>query len=125
MNAQEHEAYPGTATPVAPHMTPEELRLWGGRFLDWVAGYHERIESYPVLSQVRPGEVSDGLPQSPPAEPEGFDAVLCAELGRDAIIEVLFGEHSVGQGPGAGDGLEVVASSSEGEPAAWGQAREL
>ena len=57
-------------------MTPEELRLWGGRFLDWVAGYHERIESYPVLSQVRPGEVSDGLPQSPPAEPEGFDAVL-------------------------------------------------
>ena len=76
MNAQEHEADPGTATPVAPHMTPEELRLWGGRFLDWVAGYHERIESYPVLSQVRPGEVSDGLPQSPPAEPEGLDAVL-------------------------------------------------
>ena len=62
--------------PVAPHMTPEELRLWGERFLDWVARYHEQIESYPVLSQVSPGEVAAGLPASPPAEPEGFDAVL-------------------------------------------------
>jgi len=62
--------------PAAPHMTPEELRLWGERFLEWVAGYHERIESYPVLSRVRPGEVAAGLPQSPPAEPEGFDTVL-------------------------------------------------
>ena len=62
--------------PAAPHMTPEELRLWGERFLEWVAGYHERIESYPVLSRVRPGEVAAGLPQSPPGEPEGFDTVL-------------------------------------------------
>ena len=62
--------------PPAPHMTPEELRLWGGRFLDWVAGYHERIESFPVLSRVEPGEVAAGLPESPPGEPEGFDAVL-------------------------------------------------
>ncbi|MCY3952979.1 MAG: pyridoxal-dependent decarboxylase [bacterium] len=76
MNPQEHEADQGAATPAVPHMTPDELRLWGERFLDWVAGYHERIESFPVLSQVRPGEVADGLPQSPPAEPEGFDAVL-------------------------------------------------
>ena len=60
----------------APHMTPEELRLWGARFLDWVAGYHERIESFPVLSRVRPGEVAAGLPDSAPAEPEGFDGVL-------------------------------------------------
>ena len=70
----EHDA--GPPPPGAPHMTPEELRLWGGRFLDWVAGYHERIEDFPVLSQVRPGEVAAGLPDSPPAEPEGFDAVL-------------------------------------------------
>ena len=61
---------------MAPHMTPEELRLWGERFLEWVAGYHERLESFPVLSRVRPGEVAAGLPQSAPAEPEGFDTVL-------------------------------------------------
>lgn len=76
MDPQEHEADQGTATPAAPHMTPDELRLWGERFLDWVAGYHERIESFPVLSRVQPGEVAAGLPQSPPAAPEGFDAVL-------------------------------------------------
>jgi len=57
-------------------MTPDELRLWGERFLDWVAGYHERIESFPVLSQVSPGEVAAGIPVAPPAEPEGFDSVL-------------------------------------------------
>ena len=67
---------PGNPVPGAPHMTPEEFRLWGERFLEWVARYHEQIEGYPVLSQVRPGEVAAGLPQSPPAEPEGFDAVL-------------------------------------------------
>ena len=64
------------AVPAAPHMTPDELRFWGERFLDWVAGYHERLESFPVLSQVQPGDVASGLPLSPPAEPEGFDAVL-------------------------------------------------
>lgn len=66
----------GTGDLPAPHMTPEELRLWGGRFLDWVAAYHERIESLPVLSRVRPGEVAAGLPDAPPGEPEGFESVL-------------------------------------------------
>ena len=63
MNYPEHDADPppqGVPGPEAPHMTPDELRLWGGRFLDWVAAYHERIEDFPVLSQVRPGEVADG-----------------------------------------------------------------
>ena len=75
------EAPSADAVPVAPHMTPEELRLWGGRFLEWVARYHEQIESYPVLSRVRPGEVAAGLPESPPAEPDDFANVL-ADLDR-------------------------------------------
>ena len=79
MDTPGHDADPPPerdSAPAAPHMTPEELRLWGGRFLDWVAGYHERIEDFPVLAQVRPGEVAAGLPASPPTGPEGFDAVL-------------------------------------------------
>ena len=63
-------------SPAAAHMTPDELRFWGERFCDWLAGYHERLEEFPVLSRVRPGEVAAGLPEAPPAEPEGFDAVL-------------------------------------------------
>ncbi|MCY3925989.1 MAG: pyridoxal-dependent decarboxylase [bacterium] len=76
MDAPEHDTGGAPQEVSAAHMTPDELRLWGGRFLDWVAGYHERIEDFPVLSQVRPGEVAAGLPASPPTEPEGFDAVL-------------------------------------------------
>ena len=76
MDAPEHDTGGAPQEVSAAHMTPDELRLWGGRFLDWVAGYHERIEDFPVLSQVRPGEVAAGLSASPPTEPEGVDAVL-------------------------------------------------
>ncbi len=62
-------------------MTPDEFRLWGGRFLEWVAQFHEQLGSYPVLSRVRPGEVAAGLPESPPTEPDDFADVL-ADLER-------------------------------------------
>ncbi|HKQ97469.1 MAG TPA: pyridoxal-dependent decarboxylase, partial [Candidatus Polarisedimenticolia bacterium] len=42
----------------------------------WIADYQERIESYPVLSRVRPGEVRAALPVEPPAEGEPFEAML-------------------------------------------------
>jgi aromatic-L-amino-acid decarboxylase len=65
------------------HMTPEEFRLWGHRVVDWVASYMERVESLPVLSQVKPGEVRARLPQAPPEDGESFDKIL-ADL--DSVI---------------------------------------
>ncbi len=41
-----------------PHMTPDELRRYGKELVDWIADYHERIESFPVLSRVEPGDDS-------------------------------------------------------------------
>lgn len=61
---------------MADHMTPDELREHGRAVLDWVASYRERIESFPVLSQVAPGAVRASLPASPPEHGEPFDAVL-------------------------------------------------
>jgi aromatic-L-amino-acid/L-tryptophan decarboxylase len=58
------------------HMTPEEFRRHGHAVVDWIADYHARIESFPVLSQVRPGEIRASLPANPPAKGESFDAVL-------------------------------------------------
>ncbi len=58
------------------HMTPEEFREWGHRTVDWVASYLERLESFPVLSQVKPGEVRSRLPQAPPETGEPFDRIL-------------------------------------------------
>jgi aromatic-L-amino-acid/L-tryptophan decarboxylase len=67
--------------PPVPHMTPDELRRYGAEALDWVARYHERIESLPVLSRVAPGEVRAQLPERPPQHGEPFAAML-ADLER-------------------------------------------
>ncbi len=57
-------------------MTPDEFRRWGREVIDWIAGYLERVEEYPVLAQVRPGEIRAKLPPHPPADGEPFDAIL-------------------------------------------------
>jgi aromatic-L-amino-acid decarboxylase len=48
----------------------------GALALDWVASYLERVGELPVLSQVEPGQIRAALPESPPEEPEPFEAVL-------------------------------------------------
>jgi aromatic-L-amino-acid decarboxylase len=58
------------------HMTPEQFRAAGHAAVDWIASYMEEIESHPVLSQVKPGEIRSRLPADPPNEGERFDAVL-------------------------------------------------
>ncbi len=63
----EHKSY---------HMTSEEFRRYGRVLVDWIADYHDRIESFPVLSQVKPGEIRAGLPSKPPVDGESFEAIL-------------------------------------------------
>ena len=60
----------------ASHMTPEEFRRYGKEVIDWIADYYERIESFPVKSQVQPGEIRAALPADPPQNGEAFDAML-------------------------------------------------
>src|ERR1700751_5603149 len=57
-------------------MTPEEFRRYGHAVVDWIADDQSRIESFPVLSQVKPGEVRASLPASPPDKGESVDAML-------------------------------------------------
>src|SRR5689334_7487754 len=58
------------------HMDPEEFRRRGHEMVDWIADYYKRIESYPVLSQMHPGELRSYLPQQAPSKGESFDAIL-------------------------------------------------
>jgi aromatic-L-amino-acid decarboxylase len=58
------------------HMTPEEFRRWGHKVVDWIAEYYKRIETFPVLSQVQPGDIRASLLASPPPNGESFDAIL-------------------------------------------------
>lgn len=58
------------------HMSSDEFRRNGHAMVDWIADYYSRIESFPVLSQVKPGEIRASLPASAPARGEPFAALL-------------------------------------------------
>jgi aromatic-L-amino-acid decarboxylase len=58
------------------HMSPEEFRRQGHAVVDWIADYYSRIESFPVLSQVKPGEIRSKLPATAPNQGEAFDQIL-------------------------------------------------
>src|SRR5438876_3802986 len=64
------------ATEKSFHMTPDEFRRHGHAVVDWIADYHSRVESFPVLSQVKPGQIRASLPANPPAKGEAFDALI-------------------------------------------------
>ncbi len=58
------------------HMTPDEFRKQGHAAIEWVARYMEEVEKYPVLSQVKPGDIRAQLPVSPPEHGESLDDLL-------------------------------------------------
>ncbi len=58
------------------HMTPEEFRHYGHAVVDWIANYYTQVESFPVMSQVQPGEIRANLPSQPPEQGEPFEAIL-------------------------------------------------
>ncbi len=62
-------------------MSPEAFRRHGRAVVDWIADYYERIETFPVLSQARPGEIRASLPDQPPARGEAFETIL-ADMER-------------------------------------------
>ena len=66
---------------VSYHMTPDQFREYGRAVVDWIADYYENVESYPVLSQVEPGEIFDSLPAEPPQTGEEFTDIL-ADVNR-------------------------------------------
>ncbi|CAN6485813.1 unnamed protein product [Victoria cruziana] len=57
-------------------MDAEQLRECGHKIVDFVADYYKSIESFPVLSQVKPGYLKEILPQSAPIHPESLEDVL-------------------------------------------------
>ncbi|MGX7680357.1 aminotransferase class V-fold PLP-dependent enzyme [Jatrophihabitans sp. DSM 45814] len=73
-------------------MTPDEFRHHGHEVIDWIADYYERIESFPVLSQVAPDYLRGQLPSEPPEHGEGFSGIL-ADLDRVIIPGITHWQH--------------------------------
>jgi aromatic-L-amino-acid/L-tryptophan decarboxylase len=63
------------------HMSVEEFRRQGHAVIDWIADYYKKIESYPVLSQAKPGEIRASLPAQAPEHGEPFGEIL-ADIDR-------------------------------------------
>lgn len=55
-------------------MTTGEFRKFAHELVEWMASYMENVESYPVKSSVKPGDIFSKLPDVPPLKPEKFDS---------------------------------------------------
>ncbi|MGH3949519.1 MAG: pyridoxal-dependent decarboxylase [Pseudonocardiaceae bacterium] len=73
-------------------MSPEEFRAHGKQVVDWIADYLANIESYPVRSRVRPGEVRAALPAHPPEHGQPFEHLL-ADLDRVVLPGITHWQH--------------------------------
>lgn len=60
----------------AGDMDPEEFRRHAHRVADWVADYLADSQRYPVLAQVKPGEIRARLPESAPRHGEPFESIF-------------------------------------------------
>src|SRR6202049_254836 len=58
------------------HMSLAEFRRHGHAVVDWIADYYKEVESYPVLSRAKPGEIRASLPATPPVVGESFETIL-------------------------------------------------
>jgi len=53
-----------------------DFRRHGHELVDWIADYLEHSDRYPVLAQVKPGDISTALPTEAPEDPESFGAIF-------------------------------------------------
>ena len=88
-------------------MDPEAFRREAHRLADWIADYLDDPARYPVLSQVRPGDIRDALPAAAPEQGESFDRIF-ADFERVILPGITHWNHPgffayfsiTGSGPG-------------------------
>ncbi|OMP11436.1 Pyridoxal phosphate-dependent decarboxylase [Corchorus olitorius] len=57
-------------------LDPEEFRKQAHEMVDFIADYYQKVETYPVLSQVQPGYLRNTLPEKAPYLPESLETIL-------------------------------------------------
>ncbi|MGD0590475.1 MAG: pyridoxal-dependent decarboxylase [Bacteroidota bacterium] len=73
-------------------MDPEEFRKHGKEVVDWIADYLKNAEKYPVFSRVKPGEIKNQLPATPPATSEKMELIL-ADFNRIILPGITHWNH--------------------------------
>ncbi|UWQ62299.1 aspartate aminotransferase family protein [Leisingera caerulea] len=54
----------------------DEFSEWGRKVADWTQDYHLTVGDRPVRARTEPGEVLNALPQTPPEDGEGMEAIF-------------------------------------------------
>ena len=57
-------------------MDSATFRRHGYELVDWIAGYLEHPDRYPILARVKPGEITNALPTQAPEDPETFESIM-------------------------------------------------
>lgn len=73
-------------------MDPDTFRRYGHEMVDWIADYFNDIDDYPVLSQVKPGEIKAQIPAYPPADSEPMPEIF-ADFERVIIPGITHWNH--------------------------------
>ena len=73
-------------------MPTDDFRRFGREIVDMIADYYDRIEEYPVLSQVEPGWLTGELPAEAPVTGEDFSKAL-ADIDRLILPAVTHWNH--------------------------------
>ena len=78
--------------PPLGDMSAEDFRRFGYEFVDWIAGYFERIEDLPVLAAIEPGDLKAQLPTTPPAHGEPMEKII-ADVDRLIVPALTHWSH--------------------------------
>ncbi len=57
-------------------MDNESFRKHAHEFVDWIADYFERVERFPVMSPLKPGDIKSKIPVSPPDTGEPMNRIF-------------------------------------------------
>jgi aromatic-L-amino-acid/L-tryptophan decarboxylase len=73
-------------------MDPSDFRKHGYQLVDWIAAYLDDPSRYPVLAQVRAGDIAGALPVRAPEQGEAFEA-LFADFERIILPGITHWNH--------------------------------
>src|SRR5690606_36710773 len=73
-------------------MPTDDFRRFGRKIVEMIADYYDRIEEFPVLSQIEPGWLRDHLPGEAPVTGEDFSKAI-ADIDRLILPAVTHWNH--------------------------------
>jgi len=105
-------------------MPAEEFKSAGYKLIDWSTNYLKNIEEFPVLPDIKPGDIKSKLPSEPPQKGEDFDSII-HDINEIILPGVTHWQHpnfmayfaSTASGPGIL--ADIVSSTLNSNGMVW------